>query len=111
MTTKLKVAVLYDHWEEQAPEPEPEPEKPVRKAKTKKKKTAKKKKEKHDREEIFEALEKLGHEPFFHVLDGRTQSLFALAKCGADRTGTFWRRTKRPPRRCSRSTASALRSS
>jgi len=83
MTTKLKVAVLYDQWEEQAPEPEPEPEKPVRKAKTKKK-AVKKKKEKHDREEIFEALEKLGHEPFFHVLDGRTQSLFALAKCGAD---------------------------
>ena len=83
MTTKLKIAVLYDQWEEQAPEPEPEPEKPVRKTKAKKK-TAKKKKEKHDREEIFEALQKLGHEPFFHVLDGRTQSLFALAKCGAD---------------------------
>jgi D-alanine-D-alanine ligase len=83
MTTKLKVAVLYDQWEEQASEPEPEPEKPVRKAK-RKGKAIKKKKEKHDREEIFEALEKLGHEPFFHVLDGRTQSLFALAKCGAD---------------------------
>jgi D-alanine-D-alanine ligase len=83
MTTKLKIAVLYDQWEEQAPEPEPEPEKPVRKAK-RKAKAIKKKKEKHDREEIFEALEKLGHEPFFHVLDGRTQSLFALSKCNAD---------------------------
>ncbi|HZR10511.1 MAG TPA: ATP-grasp domain-containing protein, partial [Myxococcales bacterium] len=29
-------------------------------------------------------LTKLGHEPFYHVLDGRTQSLHGLAKCGAD---------------------------
>ena len=82
-SSKLKVAVLYDVWEEGAPEPEPEPEKPVRR-KTKKKSVRKKKKEKHDREEIFEALEKLGHEPFYQVVDGRTQSLTALAKCGAD---------------------------
>ena len=82
MSEKLKIAVLYDLWEEEAPPPEPEPEKPIRK-KTKKK-TRKKKKEKHDREEIFEALEKLGHEPFYHVLDGRTSSLFAVSKCGAD---------------------------
>src|SRR4051812_36851622 len=82
-SSKLKIAVLYDTWEEQAPEPEPEPEKPVRR-KTKKKPTRKKKKEKHDREEIFEALEKLGHEPIYQVLDGRNQSLAALAKCGAD---------------------------
>lgn len=80
---KLKIAVLYDMWEEGAPEPEPEPEKPVRR-KTKKKTARKKKKEKHDREEVFEALEKLGHEPFYHVLDGRNQSLTAVAKCGAD---------------------------
>ena len=84
MATKLKVGVLYDQWEDVTPEPEPEPEKPVRKAKAKKQKIAKKKKEKHDREEIFEALQKLGHEPFYHVLDGRNTSLFALAKCGAD---------------------------
>lgn len=82
-SSKLKVAVLYDVWEEGAPEPEPEPEKPVRR-KTKKKTTRKKKKEKHDREEIFEALGKLGHEPFYQVVDGRNQSLTALAKCGAD---------------------------
>lgn len=84
-SAKLKVAVLYDVWEEGTPEPEPEPEpeKAVRR-KTKKKPVRKKKKEKHDREEIFEALEKLGHEPFYHVLDGRNQSLNALSKCGAD---------------------------
>ena len=29
-------------------------------------------------------MEKLGHEPSYHVLDGRPQSLLALAKCSAD---------------------------
>lgn len=79
--SKLKVAILYDTWEEEAVVSEPEEqERPVRK-----KKAAKKiRKEKEDREEIFESLAKLGHEPFYHVLDGRTQSLQALAKCGAD---------------------------
>src|SRR6202020_2626588 len=79
--TKLKVTVLYDLWEEEsaeAPEEVPVPRK--RKGQTKRKK----KPVKQDREEIFEALEKLGHEPSYHVLDGRSQSLFALAKCGAD---------------------------
>jgi D-alanine-D-alanine ligase len=82
-SSKLKIAVLYDIAEEeaQAPPPEPEPEKPVRR---KKKKSRKKKKEKHDREEIFEALAKLGHEPSYLTLDGRNQSLTALAKCNAD---------------------------
>ncbi len=75
---KLKIAVLYDSWE--AEPAEPEVEKPVRRKKARKPP----RKEKHDREEIFEALEKLGHQPFYHVLDGRTQSLSALAKCGAD---------------------------
>jgi D-alanine-D-alanine ligase len=82
---KLKVAVLYDVWEDETtPPPEPEPE-PEKKPKTKKrKKPAKKRAEKHDREEIYEALTKLGHEPFYHVLDGRTSTLNALSKCGAD---------------------------
>jgi D-alanine-D-alanine ligase len=78
---KLKIAVLYDSWEEQnvdavAEEPAPRKKSPGRKKKQKK--------DKEDREEIFESLTKLGHEPFYHVLDGRTQSLHALAKCGAD---------------------------
>jgi D-alanine-D-alanine ligase len=55
---------------------------PPRRRKGQKKR--KKKPIKHDREEIFEALEKLGHEPSYHVLDGRTQSLIALAKCSSD---------------------------
>ena len=79
--TKLKVTVLYDLFEEEPAEAQEEAPAP-RKRKGKPKR--KKKPAKHDREEIFEALEKLGHEPSYHVLDGRPQSLFGLAKCGAD---------------------------
>jgi len=78
---KLKIAVLYDLWEEQTgvvEEPEETP------APGKRKRGRKKRKEKEDREEIFEALEKLGHQPFYQVLDGTTQSLASLPKCGAD---------------------------
>jgi D-alanine-D-alanine ligase len=79
--TKMKVTVLYDMWEEDPAEVQEEAP-PPRKRKTKTKR--RKKPVKHDREEIFEALEKLGHEPSYHVLDGRPQSLLALAKCGSD---------------------------
>jgi D-alanine-D-alanine ligase len=75
---KLKVAVLYDVLEDEAAEQQSEP------VRRKRKGQKKKRKEMHDREEIFEALEKLGHEPFYYILDGRPQSLLALAKCGAD---------------------------
>ena len=79
--SKLKVAILYDTWEEETVVSEPEEqERPVRKKKAGKKT----RKEKEDREEIFESLAKLGHEPFYYILDGRTQSLQGLAKCGAD---------------------------
>ena len=78
----LKVTILHDTWEEGPPEPEPEPVKPLRT------KTGKRRRKKEnplrDREEIFEALTRLGHEPSYHVLDGKNQSLVALAKCGAD---------------------------
>jgi D-alanine-D-alanine ligase len=77
---KLKVAVLYDVWGEEAEALEAVEEKP----KKKKKPASKKKREKEDREEIYEALEKLGHEPSYQVLDGEPSSLTALAKCGAD---------------------------
>jgi D-alanine-D-alanine ligase len=79
--TKLKVTVLYDLWEEEPAEVEEEEPAP-RQPKGQKKR--KKKPPKHDREEIFEALEKLGHVPSYYVLDGRQSSLFGLAKCGAD---------------------------
>ncbi len=77
----MKIAVLYDVWEEEGEVQEPpEPKPSARKTK----KRAKKKREKEDREEIFEALEKLGHEPFYQVLDGTPQCLNTLAKCEAD---------------------------
>ena len=78
-TTKLKIGVLYDVWEDNEPAPEPPPEKPAAG-----KRRRKKKREKADREEIFDALGKLGHEPFYQVLDGGEKSLVALAKCDAD---------------------------
>jgi D-alanine-D-alanine ligase len=78
---KLKVAVLYDVFEEDPAPPPPPPEKP---AKSKRGAPRKKKKEKHDREEILEALTKLGHEAVYQVVDGRDQSLIALARADAD---------------------------
>lgn len=76
---KLKIAVLYDVWEEEGAAAEPAPEAPKHKRAHKKTR-----REKEDREEIFEALQKLGHKPFYQVVDGTTQSLLALARCGAD---------------------------
>ena len=74
---KLKIAVLYDVWEDEEPTPEPAAEE--KPAKKKKRKAPRhEKREKEDREEIFEALEKLGHQPFYQVLDGTTQSLAGL---------------------------------
>src|SRR5246127_3948434 len=72
MSDPLKVAVLYDVWgEEDTSEPEAT-------------QAGRKRKVKEDREEIFDALGKLGHEPSYYVLDGRPQSLYGLGKCGAD---------------------------
>jgi D-alanine-D-alanine ligase len=78
---KLKVAVLYDIFDEEPEPPPPPPEKPAKKTG---KPRRKKKKEKHDREEIFEALVKLGHEAVYQVVDGRDQSLISLARAEAD---------------------------
>ncbi len=77
--TKLKVTVLYDLWEEEAVPVEEEVPPPRKEGA----KGTQEEAGKHDREE-FEALEKLGHEPSYYVLNGRTQSLVGLAKCGAD---------------------------
>jgi D-alanine-D-alanine ligase len=78
----LKIAILYDVWEEGPPEPDPTPVK--QKSRNGKLKKKKKRKDMHDREEIFEALQKIGHEPFYQVLDGKSQSLLAVTKCNAD---------------------------
>lgn len=78
---KLKVAILYEKWAEDDPtEAPPEPEKKKRPAKKRKQK----KREKHDFEEIFEALEKLGHDPSYVVLDGTDKTLFSLARYETD---------------------------
>jgi D-alanine-D-alanine ligase len=77
----LNISILHDVWEEGPPEPEPEPVKAPRG------KNGKRRKKKHplyDREEIFEALTELGHEPSYQVLDGKNATLHALAKCSAD---------------------------
>src|SRR5579864_2752642 len=85
-SAKLKVAVLYDVWEDEAAAAEVVEEEKTsnRKSKPKPKPKRQPRTEKEDREEIFEAIEKLGHEPFYQVLDGRPQCLTALAKCDAD---------------------------
>lgn len=84
MSLKLKIAVLYDLWEDEPAPPEEEPKEEKKSRGKNGKRRKKKKPPKEDREEIFEALEKLGHEPFYQVLDGTRGSLFGLARCGAD---------------------------
>ena len=74
----LKVMILHEAWEEGPPEPEPEPVKAPRG------KHRAKKHPLYDREEIFQALTKLGHDPSYHLLDGKNQSLLALARSNAD---------------------------
>jgi D-alanine-D-alanine ligase len=71
-----KIVILYDQWEDEEPAPPEEP--------TNGRKKKPRKKEKEDREEIFDALTKLGHTTSYMVLDGRPQSLAAIAKCDAD---------------------------
>jgi len=79
---KLKIALLYDLWNED-PEAAAAKEEATPTPKLRKK-VKKVKKEKTDREEIFEAIQKLGHEPSYFELDGRPQSLHALSRCDAD---------------------------
>jgi D-alanine-D-alanine ligase len=83
----MKIAVLYDVWEEGGgpPEEKPPEEEPVPRARKRRQKPRKRiKRPKLDREEIFDALVKLGHEPSYHVLDGKDGTLVALARNGAD---------------------------
>ena len=78
----MKITILHESWEDGPPEPEPEPVKAPR-GKNGKRRT-KKKHPLYDREEIFKSLTELGYEPTYHLLDGKNQSLLALARCGAD---------------------------
>jgi D-alanine-D-alanine ligase len=70
---KLRVGVLYDSWHEEAEDAEDD--KGTRR---------KRRRQKVDHEEIREALKKKGHEVFYHVLDGTSDSLHALANHRAD---------------------------
>ena len=70
---KLRVGVLYDGWDGGA-EDAAEDKGPRRK----------RRRVKEDHEEIHAALKKLGHEPFYHVLDGTPSTLHALAEQRAD---------------------------
>jgi D-alanine-D-alanine ligase len=82
----LKVAILYDTWDDGAEEPTsetPPEEKPKRRRKGRRK-TRKVRRPLLDREEIFEALQKLGHEPSYLVVDGEDPSLLAVARSKAD---------------------------
>ncbi len=85
---KLKIAVLYDRWGDDAEaEALAAQEAEARNGtsrRSKKEKRQEEKREKEDREEIFESLQELGHKPFYHVLDGSMESLHGLETCGAD---------------------------
>ena len=82
----LKIAILYDTWDDGAAEPTADVPAPEEKPKRRRKgrKTRKVRRPKLDREEIFEALQKLGHEPSYLVVDGEDPSLMAVAKSKAD---------------------------
>jgi D-alanine-D-alanine ligase len=73
----LRIGILYDTWDvESEAEPEPPSETPPKKPT--------RRREKHDREEIFAALKKRGHQPRYLCLDGRKRSLKALAGAQVD---------------------------
>ena len=76
----LKIAILYDTWDDGVEEPTaPETPPPPGGRRTKPAHPPK-----LDREEIFEALGKLGHKPSYLVVDGNDPSLLAVARCTAD---------------------------
>ena len=75
-SSPLRIGVLYDEWvdnEEPAAEPPPDAV-PKRK----------RRRDKPDREEIFDALAKKGHQPKYFCLDGRPKTLKALASAEVD---------------------------
>ncbi len=69
---KLRVGVLYDGWDDGTDAAE---DKGPRR---------KRRRVKEDHEEVHAALKKLGHEPFYHVLDGTPSTLHAIADQRAD---------------------------
>jgi D-alanine-D-alanine ligase len=90
----MKIAIVYDVWEgtEEYPgaaadaeaKAEEQEESSAKKKKRPKKKIKKEHRPKLDREEIFQALKKLDHEPVYLEIDGHDQTLTALARSRAD---------------------------
>ncbi len=83
----LRIAILYDTWDDGAEEPtvevEVEREEPPRRRR-KGRRSRKIKRPKLDREEVHEALEKLGHKPTYLEITGEDASLLAVARTRAD---------------------------
>jgi D-alanine-D-alanine ligase len=73
----MKIGVLYEQWGETE-------EYPGQALEESSGKRRKRKRPKLDREQIFEALEKLDHEPSYIELDGQNASLFSVAKTKVD---------------------------
>jgi D-alanine-D-alanine ligase len=81
----LSIAILYDVWEDDEAPAAPRAEEAPKPRRTRKPAAPKRdRRPKLDREEIFDALAKLGHEPSYLVVDGHDPSLLAVARCGAD---------------------------
>jgi len=75
-SSSLRIGVLYDEWAEtKEPVLEPKPEDVPKR---------KRRRDKPDREEVFDALVKKGHQPTYFCLDGRAKSLKALASAEVD---------------------------
>jgi D-alanine-D-alanine ligase len=72
----MKIGILYEVWGDTEEYPGQNLEKSGLRRKRKRPKL--------DREQVFEALTKLDHEPSYIELDGRDSSLFALAKSKTD---------------------------
>ena len=70
---KLRVGVLYDATDSG-----------VEDAAEEKSSRRKRRRPKHDHEEVYEALKKTGHDPFYHTLDGTPETLHTLATERAD---------------------------
>lgn len=70
---KLRVGVLYDATDSG-----------VEDAAEERASRRKRRRPKHDHEEVYEALKKTGHDPFYHTLDGTPETLHTLATERAD---------------------------
>ncbi len=79
MSALMRVAILYETWEGTEEYPGAEADEQARK-----KSGRRRRRPKLDREEITDALTKLGHEPFYQIIDGTESSLTAIIRCKAD---------------------------